>query len=318
MEPKKNSILDENKKGINIVKKVIVCILLITVLTMVGCTSQNDYDFSGGNNSGLDGIILDWAIIPDADDSLAMIDLAVRLYEHANEADKSLPYRKTKTYGLISQFNIQFERYIFNVKNGEEWYYSEAQYSDGIYALFSPSFVTLKYGELQKSKAVVLTTYDSISIDSATGIPKGDLDKANVTDVELPIFHPSQEGNFEPTDFCIDRETIKSASVKENDEGGYFEITIELDVENPRATAKPLEDLQSNVSNAKYTSCTEYIEIWYSGHYKYFNAIDKWEGKKVIDINSTIDYKTYYIYDLDECDIDSYYGIEQLKIAIDN
>lgn len=286
---------------------------------MVGCTTASDNDFVSGNNSGLEGDIRNWAIIPDADDSLAMIDLAVRMYEYANEADKNLPYRKTKTYGLISQFNIQFERYIFNVKNNNEWYYSEAQYSDGVYALFSPSFVTLKYGELQKGEVVVLSATENISIDSATGVPSADLDKATITEEQLPIFNSTQDGKYEPTDFCIDRETIKSASVKANDEGGYYEITIELDVENPRAIANPLAALQSNVSNAKYTSCTEYIEIWYSGHYKYFNAIDKWEGKmSIIDINSTIDYRTYYTYDLEECDIDSYYGIEKLKAEINS
>lgn len=306
-------------------KKVLVLLLLITILTTVGCSTVNDNDIDNdndlisGNNSGLEGDITDWAIVPDADDSTAMIDLAVSLYEHANDADKNLPYRKAQTYGLISQFNIQFERYIFNVKNDNEWYYSEAQYSEGLYALFSPPFVTLKYGELSKNKTVVLSAHEDISVDSTTGVPKTNLDKAEITEESLPIFNSTQEGIFTPTDFCIERETIKSASVKRNDEGGYYEVTIELDVENPRAIANPLAALQSNVSNAKYTSCTEYIEIWYSGHYKYFNAIDKWEGKmSIIDINSTIDYRTYYTYDLEECNIDSYYGIEKLKAEINS
>lgn len=297
-------------------KKTLIIILITLLITCLFGCSEVSNQFQSGDNSNLEGSILEWAIIPEAEDSEAMIDLALRLYENANRLDKEMEYRKMRTLGTIETFGDigKCERYIFNIKNDKDWYYSEVQYSDGGLAnLFSPPFLTLKYANIDYGKAVTIYSDKDISVDKATGIPSANLSEAKTGEEEMPIFYKEQEGNYFQTDFVIEKDTIKSATVEKNEEGEYFMVTINLDVENPKTTEKPLASLRENVSNANYTSCVEYIEIWYSGHYKQFNALDNWKGKKsIINLNATIDYKTYFTYEKEECDIPSYYGYSNL------
>lgn len=161
-------------------------------------------------------------------------------------------------------------------------------------------------------KAVVLYSERDISVDRASGRPSANLSNATQSEEELPIFDKSQDGEYMQTDFVIDVDTVKSAKIVNNTEGKFFAVTIELDVENEKAVGKPLANLRETVKDGKYVSCTEYIEIWYSGHYKYFNAIDNWKGTVVVSLNSIIDYKTYFTYDKDECNLSDYYGYDSL------
>ena len=295
-------------------KKIVLCALLIvvTLAFTVGCSKKPDNGFQSGNNDNLEGSILDWAIIPDENDAHATIEMAVRLYKYANQADKESEYRKISTYGLIKA-GPTCERYIFNVKNEGKWYYSEAQYSDNAFTnLVSKPFLTLKYGSLDYGKAVVLYSERDISVDRASGRPSANLSNATQSEEELPIFDKSQDGEYMQTDFVIDVDTVKSAKIVNNTEGKFFAVTIELDVESEKAVGKPFENLRETVKDGKYVSCTEYIEIWYSGHYKYFNAIDNWKGTVVVSLNSIIDYKTYFTYDKDECNLSDYYGYDSL------
>lgn len=301
------------KKGLS---KVTLFIIMVLSITLVGCKSNGTNKFQSGLGSGLDGDITNWAIIPDDGDSQAMIELAVKLYENANELDKNISYRKLSTYGEITAGAL-CNRYIFNVKNQNEWYFSEAQYSDDAFAnLFSPPFLTLKYGTLDYGKAVVMNCNKNISVDKESGNPCANLANVVVSEESLPVFHSSQDGKYQQTDFEIRLDTVKSARVSHNDEGGFYIVIIELDVNNEEAIAKPLANLRETVKDGKYTSCVEYIEIWDSGHYRYFNAVDHWTGKVVVTINATIDYKSYYSYDEEECDVSKYYGIENLKELI--
>lgn len=301
--------------------KKILCIIiaLTTVLVCtlsVGCADIINNIFKSGNSNDLKGSILDWATIPDEDDSDAMIALAVKMFDNANELFKSVKYCKYSTYGVIKA-GVTCERYIFNVKNDTSWYFSEAQYSDNAFInAVSKPFLTLKYGSLDYGKAVVLYSEKDIAVNKETGVPFANLSGATESEEDLPIFHESQEGKHIQTDFVITTETVKSASVTHNDDEGFFMVTIELDVDNEVAIEKPWADLKENAKDAKYTSCTEIIEIWDSGHYKFFNAIDKWTGTVGIKIKATIDYKTYFTYDKKECDLSTFFGYDNLLALI--
>ncbi len=292
-------------------RTLLVILILILTTCFFGCSDIMNL-FKSGDKGELEGSVLDWAIIPAAEDSEAMIDLALRLYENANRLDKEIECRKFSTYGVI-EAGPKCERYIFNVKNGKDWYYSEAQHSENAFTnAVSPPFLTLKYANFDIGKAVTIHTEKGISVDKASGIPSANLSEVTTGEEAMPIFYKEQEGKYFQTDFVIERDTIKWATVEKNEEGEYFMVTINLDVENAKTTEKPLADLRENVSDANYTSCVEYIEIWYSGHYKFFNAVDHWKGTKVIPLNATIDYKTYFTYDKEECDISRYYGYSNL------
>lgn len=300
-------------------KKSLSIVLIITIIALsvflVSCNLVINI-FQSGSSSELEGSILDWAVIPDESDSESMIAMAVRMFDNANELYKQVKYCKYSTYGSIKA-GAKCERYLFNVKNDKEWYSSEVQHvENAIVAIFSPSFLTLKYGNLDYGKAVVLNASKDISVNKETGVPSGDLSSAVATEEDLPNFHPSQEGKHVQTDFVITEETVKSASITHNDEEGFFTVIIELDVENETAIAKPLADLRESSKDARYTSCTEIIEIWDSGHFKYFNAIDKWTGTAKIKINAEINYKTYFTYDKSECDLKTYFGYETLLSLI--
>lgn len=294
--------------------KIFVCALLITITLAftVGCSKKADNGFKSGNSDNLEGSILSWAVIPDEADEQATIEMAIRLYKYANQMDKESAYRKISTYGLIKA-GPTCERYIFNVKNNGEWYYSEVQYSDNAFTnLVSKPFLTLKYGSLDLNKAVVLYSEKDISVDRESGVPTADLSKATQSEEALPVIDKSQEGEYLQTDFVIDVDTTKSAKIVDHPEEKYFSVTIELDVDNEKAVASPLSNLRQTVKDGKYVSCTEYIEIWYSGHYKYFNAVDNWTGTVVVKLNSVIDYKTYFTYDQEECNIPSFFGYDSL------
>lgn len=298
--------------------KIFVCALLITITLAftVGCSSKADNGFKSGNADNLEGSILSWAVIPDEADTQATIDMAIKLYKYANQMDKEASYRKISTYGLIKA-GPTCERYIFNVKNNGEWYYSEVQYSDNAFTnLVSKPFLTLKYGSLDLNKAVVLYSEKNISVDRESGKPSADLSKATASEEALPVIDKSQDGEYLQTDFVIDVDTTKSATIVDHPEEKFFSVTIELDVENEKAVARPLSSLRQTVKDGKYVSCTEYIEIWYSGHYKYFNAVDNWTGTVVVKLNSVIDYKTYFSYDEAECDIPSFFGYDSLIALI--
>lgn len=300
-------------------KLLCVIIALTTVLFCIlsaGCKNKDNNQFQSGNANGLEGSILDWAIIPDEDDSEAMIELAVKMFDNANELYKSVKYCKYSTYGNIKA-GVTCERYIFNVKNDTSWYFSEAQYSESAFInAVSKPFLTLKYGTLDYGKSVVLYSEKDISVNKETGVPFANLSEVSESEEELPNYHESQEGKHIQTDFVITTETVKSASITHNDEEGFFTVTIELDVENETAIEKPWADLKENAKDAKYTSCTEIIEIWDSGHYKFFNAIDKWTGRVGIKINATIDYKTYFTYNMEECNLSTYFGYDNLIALI--
>lgn len=297
------------------VKKLISIILTITIISVsvlfVSCSDILN-TFKSGSNNGLEGSILDWAIIPEEGETEETIALAVRMFDNANELYKQVKYCRYSTYGSIKA-GANCERYIFNVKNENEWYSSEVQHVENpLVAIFSPSFLTLKYGNLDYGKAVVLNATKDISVSKETGVPYGDLSSATASEEDLPIFNVAQNGKHIQTDFVITEETVKSATITHNDEEGYFTVTIELDVQNEEAIAKPWADLKESSKDAKYTSCTEIIEIWDSGHYKYFNAIDKWTGTAVVKINAVIDYKTYFTYDKSDCNLNDYFGYETL------
>lgn len=302
-------------------KKVLLFILSVTIL----CTSfisvscrLIDVNFQSGRKDGLTGSILDWAQIPPETDVESTISMAVRMFDNANELYKQVEYCKYSTYGSIKA-GANCERYLFNVKNGTEWYSSEVQHvENAIVALFSPSFLTIKYGNLEKGKAVVMNMDKDISVNKETGVPTGNLSNAKVSEEPLPNFHKLQLGKHVQTDFVITEETVKSATITHNDEEGFFTLVIELDVDNETAVAKPLADLRQSSKDAKYTSCTEIIEIWDTGHFKYFNAIDKWTGTAVVKINAVIDYKTYFSYEKEDCDITTYFGYDSLLSEINS
>lgn len=300
-------------------KKLISIILIILTICLsilfVSCKQPVNV-FTSGLNNGLEGSILDWAIIPSESEEETTISLAVKMFDNANELYKDVDYCKYSTYGLIKA-GTTCERYLFNVKNKTEWYSSEVQHvENAIVAIFSPSFLTLKYGSLDYGKAVVLNASKGISVNKETGVPTADLSSAEASEEDLPNFHSSQEGKHIQTDFVITEETVKSATITHNDEEGFFTVIIELDVENETAIAKPWADLRQSSKDAKYTSCTEIIEIWDSGHYKFFNAIDKWTGTAVVKINAVIDYKTYFTYDADECILPTFFGYDNLLALI--
>lgn len=261
-----------------------------------------------------DGEALSGIVIPEASDLEGHIALAYWLYDNANKLDQQCEKRiatsycpvKTTMSILSAKIDVQIDAYVYDIKSGQEYFKSDYQVAmQGIGALASMFKKDMVYGKCSYyalgMEEMVVHYVDNATISN--GRPVSDWNDCEVSTAPIPYFHSSQELLYEKTDIVICPETILSASVS-YDQGGFYKITMELDVENELTTSKTLANLRSGAGDAAvYTSIVEEIEIWDNGYYKDFLSTDKWTSG---NISADLPYRTTYSYSEEDCNIRSY------------
>ncbi len=297
-------------------KKLISIVILITFVCGVlsGCKNNEDTDIllSSGRP---DGEALSGIGIPEESDLEGHIALAYWLYDNANKLDQQCEKRIATSYCPVKTtmkvlgvpIDVQVDAYVYDIKNGEEYFKADYQVAmQGLGALASRFKKDMVYGEvsyctLDMEERIIHKVLNATIVD---GRPVSDWTDAEVRTAPIPYFHTSQELLYEKTDIVIRPETIISANVTYDPIGRYYSVAMELDVENELTTSKTLANLRSGAGDdAVYTSIIEAIEIWDNGYYKDFLSTDKWTSGS---LSAELPYRTAYSYRDEDCDINSY------------
>ncbi len=324
------------KKLITIV--AIVMILAMTTTTFLAC-NKNEHEFDSDKLNGgvLDDSLetdmdkseslasKDWMVIPDADDQENLKILAENLYTNANRLMKNLKYRQQKVYadvttdakiGFIS-ISVKPKQYNCTVINGNEMYYIECQ-QDG--NSLAPNYMNITYSNATLNKSIVWNGGDDCSCtvdDNGVYIYAADLSSGTDGEItEAPSFTREQDYVYYQTSFVINRNTVQNVTISHNDEEGYYSLDFDVDLSERSTYDEPIKGLEANVEDAKYESVHEHIEIWDSGYYKFFQSVDVWSGKKIVNLTATLDYRTYFSYYKKDCQIDDMFAIDEMRAKL--
>lgn len=308
---------------------VIVALLVVEVGSVFsGEKKETDFDsFEHGTKP--EGEALDLGELPDPDDEEEVIEFVANLYKIACEnyqKTEDVAYMVNASTLMLNMINVP--SYRFCVKNGETQSYLEFSFIDGgsdnplislisaimgataadstQYALATYTDSTMDYSV--KRNVVLGETAEYINYTAnEDGTVTFDIDWSTpeVSENGKPVFCASQEEKYQNTDHTITVETIKSATITYNEEEGYYRCVMELDPDLAPAE-RTLPKLKAGAGDtAHYTQLTQIMEVWDNGHFKYFNAIDKWEANSGA-VTSTIDFKTTYYYDEEHTNVENY------------
>lgn len=316
-------------EGVYFMKKtalIVLISLIVTILAastfMVGCKKKKqDVNYENNDLKGIesDASIAEWMIYDENSTQEELKALVERVYKNACELDQKLEYRRTDVVCNVTTVGTMVQ-YVTTIKNGNEYVRLETQVPDGETPSLMKSILKDQiyfkgdYADMQHEKAVEIETKKGVSYED--GVISADLDSVNVSYVDKPYFNASQELKYTQTDFVITKDTIKDVSISHNDEEGFYIVELSVDVENEEAIAKPYANLSSNVKKAKYLSVREHIEIWDNGYFRAFYSLDNWKGTVVVSIEGDIDYRTYFVYDEAQCQIDGLFAIDKLREEI--
>ncbi len=274
-------------------------------------------------------------VIPSSEDQDAMIACALKLYRTANynlQHDDAVAYA-VHTNTEVLKVNTGGIRYT--IKNGDEFFNADYFYvptdaSGSLAKAASPEYTNYGYrryynkalgiGREQKAKELNYKKQSNGQI--LFSVDWTDLYFDN--EIEMPDEFAESGASYKYYNFTWDTDTIKSAAVEYNEEGGYYKMVVELDASNKKTVKDGIKDLQNGAGDkdAKYTSIIETIEIWDNGRYKTYNTYDGWtsphiHGMKLISATSANDYRTTFYYDAYSLNINNYqYATEYIESLI--
>lgn len=260
----------------------------------------------------------------DAEKKQFAYDLYTLANKNFKEAEKAAYAINCNTLMMGSTVN----GYQYMVKNGDEYFYTEYSFANGgglmdaLMGFIAPeSTVYAARSYTNKSldkvhKQLVLNPTMKVDENQKITFQANWTSDPQISELDKKVYYKDQEDPYEYTDQRILTETIKKAEVEYVEKEGYYILTLELDVTNPKTTEKTLPNLQesSGAPDADYYSMIETIHIWDNGYFKYFRSQDDWKGSmSVITLDSKLDYITNFYYDETNCDPENYQDMLEWK-----
>ena len=262
-------------------------------------------------------------LIPDADDAAAQIACAINLINIANsnlKNDDKVAYAvntNTKVMGVATG-GIRYY-----IKNGYEFFNADYFYvpkgTAGAFAkAASPEYTNYGYrmyfnvlgiGYEQKAKEL---SFEKLSNGTIRfGVNWSDLYYENQIK-EIPAEFALSEKPYRYYNYDWTEESILTAKVTYDADGGYYEVKVTIDCDNTEAIKDGLKVLKEGAGDqdAVYTSITETVQIWDNGRYKQFNTYDEWHSPHIhgmrLSADSANDYRTTFYYDDYSLNISNY------------
>ena len=239
----------------------------------------------------------------------AVKEEAYELFKLANRNDQNCLRRLAYTQNLVTTVGVEAKNLVIDLKNGEEYLKYDFQPVVKKLGITVDGHGKATYTRLGLDSAYYVEVGDSVINDDWTGYADfGGAEGTLTTRTDMLYFHASQRQAYCVTEAVVNAGTIQHATLTHNDAEGYYTIVFELDPKATGAARYLLPSLRNNsgMSNAKYTSITETIEIWDNGFFKRFLSVDKWSGTKVVTISSVINFDTVYYYDAESCRLSRY------------
>lgn len=303
-------------------KYLIAGILVMVLLAAVGCKPKADVTVKREVPADMVAprqyTIIDFETteattltIPAAEDTEATIQLAYQLYAAANRNDQNCR-RRVANSQCIATTNGKVNNSIeLEIKNEDEY----LKYEYRPFASHKILFIKITidgYGRATYARRDLARSYqvevdDSVIKDWVGKADFGDTQGTLYLNTDEFYFHASQLPLYEATEAIVLPETIRSATVTHDDEGGFYTVYMELNV-NVATTVRILEPkLQANsgLNDAYYQSIVKTFEIWDNGFFKSATSLDKWVAVGEI-VKGTIDFRTSYGYSEAECDMNAY------------
>lgn len=301
---------------------IIVTLIISVIFCLSSCQSKNEVDETEFDSTKLDntyrplGASLENVVIPEEEDSLEMKNLAIYLYDKANENaqhDDTLSY---SVYNVtpISILKADSVAYRYFVKNGSEFLNTNYFYTDGsgvgstIMSAVSAENVhysqriyynsDLNFGYSQKSKVMTYQVADNGAV--TFGADWNDLyNESEVSSAPKEMLSSGLEYKF--SSFLIEPDTISKVNIS-YDEAGFYKIKLELDCSLDKTMKNELKYLVAVAgdNNARYTAVEMDIEIWDCGRFKKFFCKNSWHAGNAyglhLKLDSVNDYQTSFYY----------------------
>lgn len=320
-----------------IIKTFIAIVLIAGLAVMVNVGLEEEGLVTAENPFGLAGVGIrpDGEKLTNIDMSKDEIELAYQLYTIACQNDKNAEYRACYSICPTSNLAVNMDNKILlnilEIKNKEEFYRIDYRIKDDV-PLFNamPALEVLinrflqivtterRYASLSQGYSQYQLTLNATTNDD--GAPYANWSKIleDLTE-ELPIFHPSQEEEYEKSAHIIALDTIQSASVTYDEAKGIYSVTVSLDVFSidpvlgvNKATLKtrPIIQEGADAEDAHYTELEISFDLWDNGYFKDFHSKEHWRATTVANLAvvCTFVYHDRYSYKEADCDISKYYN----------
>lgn len=290
-------------------------------------SSYPEYDFAPLIASAESGDFISYALENGAPEEI--IHICCALYNTANANYKNIGACAYEVNSFTTVITAGLEApvsgYRYCLKNGEEYFYTEYSIPPedsvigaimGAFVANSSNFALRRYGTVEMTQMVEQKALKPkhTAVDGKHFF-EADWSKAVTnSNVDLPVFCASQDGEFSYTDIVISPATVKTATLNYDAALEIYTMKLNLDCGNPETTKNTLSNVRasSGCSDASYTSITEEIKIWDNGYFKYFLSVDGWKGTgNMGKMVSTINFETNFFYDSAHLDLANYqYGTE--------
>lgn len=269
-------------------------------------------------------------VMPDANDTEAVIKFAADLYAIASEkycTAENVAYQTSYTNTML---NVPVAGYRFNLRNQDRTHYTEYAYINGdpnnptikvlmafmgAFAGDSTRFAEARYTDdsmdyIQSTKYVAPDQdHQPTPVIDEVGYPSFDIPWGEATTSTME----KHDYGYRLTDHDVTAETISEATVTYNEEEGYYTLKLKLDL--VKATENiTLPNLRKNANDpdAYYSKLDQTIEIWDNGYPRFFLAEDTWQGI----VASDLVFSTTYYFDEYWTNIDNYqYMSEYCKLV---
>ena len=270
------------------------------------------------------------------EDSASKIDFAVELYDTACENWKNLDNAAMQVKSENEMMGAMVLGYRYIVKNAEEYYYLEYSHIPpggnplmtmiiGLVSAKSTKFAFGKYTDSTLAQVYGRRTIDpepQVTLNEETNQNEyfANWENAEVEVEDKFVYNKNQDGQYMQTELVITKDTVLTAEVRrvEAEDGasmGYWELVLELDPAEDKATQIVLPRLRAGAGDAAYYSkLVETIQIWDNGYFKYFKAEDTWGGGTA-GAGTTLLFETFFKYDEYACDVNNYQYMAELKEA---
>lgn len=336
------------RKRINI---LVLVISLIAVISIIAASVISGYVFESQDKtiafeSGEPPEAASLGLEAPASDFESQRNFSTMLYDKACKNYQNLDSALMLIKSENKMFNVPVYGYRYVHKQGEEFRYLEVSHIPpqegpagllfdallGSISAESTKFALSKYTDASMKEVYcerVIDPIPEVVLDQETNTNEYIVDwaKAKVEIEEKHIFNKNQEGDYLQTELVITNDTILKAKVKKVDPKpaselepgekplpmGYWELTLELDPAEDKATAIVLPRLRGGAGDkAYYVSLLETIQIWENGYFKYFRAEDTWAGGPA-NSGATLIFETFFRYDEFSLDINNYQFLPELK-----
>ncbi len=316
-----------SKKALTLVLTLTAAFLIAVIVTTVCCLVflradhvemptelNNIYGFSSLAMRPADNhITVD--LTPYASDK----EKAAYLYLLAGYLSKMSPTTTAYTQGQLCMTVLGSDNYIdisgLILKNEQQYYRSFYQIANSVPLLDNPLFSVAAKKAVTSERYYYDSHLDKMQYQMVynnrldeKGIPSADWGQIDEsTTMDIPVYNAQQFGIFSVTNHTVKVDTIDSATVEYNEQGGYYMVSLLLDVNNPDATAYSVADIRDGTGDksAVYSKVQIDFTVWDNGYMRDLYMDEIWDARVVVKLNFDLATHYYFSYNPKDCRMDA-------------